>query len=333
MEESSSLKLLRKFIKDECSVSELEAVKKLINEGIDESLWQQLLLEEQTTIEAFTPSLNKEYADSLYRKIKDRIQSSPKPAGKQRQLSFLKWASSIAAALLIGMFIFYQISVNNTSVTGNELMRVATQSKERKHLQMADSSSVWINGKSSLRFPEIFSTSKREVFLEGEGFFSIKKDSKKPFIVHTGGIAVKVLGTSFNVKSFTDDNETTITLATGKIAVESAENEVIELVPGEQLAYSKKQKTFRKTMVDANDSYAWRKGVLLFKSTPLAEIVVSLERWYGVHISITDEQLGHTLITLKQKEGSLQEVLDVLAFSAKLDYVVRGDSVILTKTN
>ncbi len=151
--------------------------------------------------------------------------------------------------------------------------------------------------------------------------------------METGPLAIKVLGTSFNIKSFESDEEMIITLATGKVDILRGEERIAALIPGEQLAYSKRDSTFRKTSVNIGLSYAWREGVLQFNSTPLKEVAPVLERWYGVHIHIADAALGQTRITLRQRDDNLTNVLNILAFTAGLEYSMNGDSITISKQN
>jgi len=330
MEDKQALELIRKYLRNTCSADELREVRKLIRQGIDDTLWNQALQEEQVLIDK-PITLQKDYSKALYDKINKRITHQPAARGAQRYMSWAKWSAGIAASLIAAYFLIQYVNgFRNEEPT---LAALTTQYHERKQLVLNDSSQVWINSASTLRYPQSFATKQRKVVLEGEAFFEVKKDATRPFVVETGPLAVKVLGTSFNIRSFESDSEMIITLATGKVDIIRNEERIASLVPGEQLIYNKRDSTFRKTSANIASSHAWRDGVLTFSSTPLSEVIPVLERWYGVHITIADDSLAETRITLRQSDDSLNNMLDILAFTAGLEYTINGNSVTLFKQN
>lgn len=331
MKDKQSLHLIKKYLRDECSAAELLVVKKMIQAGIDESVWQEAIQSEQSSA-ATSNTLTKDHSEALFNKINTRLAAAGTATrGRQRTLYRFLWPTGIAASLITGTLLFY---LTMPSDKGEILqLAVSTQLREQKQLVLDDSSKVWVNSNSTLHYPENFSSSyRRSVSLEGEAFFQVKRNTSKPFVVETGNLAVVVLGTSFNVKSFTDEEQTLITLATGKVEVRRHEKLMATLLPGEQLVYRKADSTFYKRSADVSESYAWREGTLQFTSIPLAEVAPALERWYGVHISISDSSLRKTRITLKQHHERLKNVLDILAYTTPLQYSVKGDTITLFKT-
>jgi ferric-dicitrate binding protein FerR (iron transport regulator) len=327
MEEQHTLDLIRKFIRNECSSDELDAVQALIRSGIDESLWQRALQEEQTSVEDKEIVLDAEHNRILYSKIGERIVGK-KPRVRQIYIHWLGWTAAAAASVILGFFVFTWWS-GSALEDGRELL-VSTQYHEHRELKLGDGSQVWVNSRSALRYPERFSRDQRKVYLEGEAFFQITKDPEKPFIVQTGRISVRVLGTSFNVKSFDNEDQTVITLTSGKVQVQGHDGHTEEMIPGDQMVYNKTAGRFHKQRVDVTGSSAWRENVLQFTSAPLPEVLRALERWYGVHIRIAGPELEDTRITFRQRDQGLKKILDMLAFTARMNYAIQGDSVILS---
>lgn len=325
MEDKDVLELIRKFIRNECSAPELAKVQELIRKGVDESIWQHALQQEEASIGPNDFQLDQEHAKQLYEQISRRT-AAPKPQGRQRSMRRLMWPMAAAASLVMGYFLFVSWPVGE-AVAPEKI--VSTQYHEHRELVLEDSSHIWMNSKSTLRYPERFASAQRKVFLEGEAFFQITKNPDRPFIVQAGNLAIRVLGTSFNIKSFENENQTVVTLATGKVEIEWGGHHPITLVPGERLTYTKSDGMFQKTAVDASESYAWRDGMWQFTSVPLREVSQALERRYGVQVYITDPQLEHTRITFRQRDQDLNEMLDMLAFTAKFSYTIKGDSVLL----
>lgn len=325
MEDKHTFELIRKFMRNECSAQELLEVNALIRQGIDESLWQRAMQREQESMEGKNFAMGQAHATMLYEKINKRMQV---PRARQVSVNWLKWSSAVAASLAIGYFLFLQIRIWQDKNV-HELL-TSTQYHERRVLLLTDSSQIWMNSKSTFRYPKRFVSEQRKVSLDGEAFFHVKRDVNKPFIVQAGDMAIRVLGTSFNVKSFSNDDETTITLATGKVEVQWGESHKVELVPGEQLIYNKRDGSFNKTTVDVSESYAWRDGIIQFTRATLPDVARELERWYGVQVYIADPALEKTRITFRQRDQNLKEILEVLAFTANLNYTIQGNSVTLS---
>jgi transmembrane sensor len=311
--------LLKKFINNTCSHEDLAQVDQILKAGVAEEVWLQLM-DEFAQLEERTP-LAQHHINKLYASIEERISHS-KPGGKQISLfSNPKRMIGIAASLLLIAFastLFF--IVKEKSSTSIVLMKLAKE-QQRKQVGVSDGSQIWINSQSSLEYPEQFKDDLREVKLEGEAFFEVAKEAARPFVVHTQNVSVKVLGTSFNVKSYNEDDDIIITLATGKVQVE-VEGHQEFLTPGEQLVYYKRNKTFKRLRVDPASTYAWREGWLVFNSAQLVDITKTMERTYGVKISIEGETLKQTNVTLKLKDENINNVLEVLSFSAGFHYEI-----------
>lgn len=156
-------------------------------------------------------------------------------------------------------------------------------------LILSDGTIVWMNAESMLRYPTSFSGSKREVFLEGEAFFEVARDTKHPFIVNTDRHSVEALGTSFNISAYPDSKVYT-TLAEGKVKVKTSNSSVI-LVPNFQAIIEMETDEIVTRQVPANLFTSWTKGNYEFRNTSLEEIVAQLSRWYNVDIYFKNESL------------------------------------------
>ncbi|SFE45063.1 FecR family protein [Chitinophaga sp. CF118] len=154
-------------------------------------------------------------------------------------------------------------------------------------LRLSDGTEVTLNSATKLKFPFTFEGDKREVYLEGEAYFNIAK-SVNPFIVHTSKGDITVLGTEFNVNTYTKDVLKTA-LVKGAVNV-SFNNKVVRLKPGEELTWNKDEHTI--TELDERITLSWIQGVLYFHNTPLSEIALMIERWYAVPVQIDDNTLA-----------------------------------------
>lgn len=150
-------------------------------------------------------------------------------------------------------------------------------------VELSDGTRVWLNAESKLRYPVNFIGETREVELEGEAIFEVTKNKEKPFRVHTIEGVVEVLGTTFNVSSYSDDESEEITLVEGSVLVESGHERNI-LKPGEQLEYTKVSQAIVLKKVDTNIYTAWRDGIFVFDEENLENIMRKIARWYDVDI-------------------------------------------------
>lgn len=151
-------------------------------------------------------------------------------------------------------------------------------------IELADGSRVWLNSETEFRYPVNFTGNCRKVYLKGEAYFEVAKDTEKPFVVSTAGeVDVRVLGTHFNVASYQDDEEVVTTLAEGSVEVASGE-EAVRIRPNEQILFNKNSHTFSRRQVDATVYSAWKDGKFIFEDQTLEQIMKQLQRWYEMDV-------------------------------------------------
>ena len=317
------ISLLRKFVGNQCSTKELRQIDALMKKGISSEVWLKVL--DKTEPDYTETPLTQQEVERIFNKVQNRIGTDQR--GKQVFLSNGKWVTGLAASVIIFVVAFIGF-INRPQQTALPWITSVALEQERRHVLIPDGSEIWINNRSSLRYPEQFDSGMRNVALEGEAFFNVAHDAERPFVVSTQQIAIHVLGTSFNVRSYSDDDEIVITLATGKVEIKlDGRREV--LTPGEQLRYNKRTQTFARFQVDPRNQYAWKDGWLVFNSTPLGQIAKRIERAYGMKVLFEDNNLRLIRISLKHKEKNLHNLLDVLAFSAGAAYELKGDTIIM----
>lgn len=177
------------------------------------------------------------------------------------------------------------------------------------HFTLSDGTKVWMNAASTLKYPTKFAADSRTIFASGEIYLEVAKDAKRPFYVAIDGITIKVLGTSFNIRAYENENDTKVTLIEGKIAAQTNDKEYT-LTPGKQL---KRGKTFGGVgirTVDPTEIIAWTKGYYVFKKSRLQDVATTLQNWYGVTIMMTSEISSTTTYTgVVNKKESLDVFL------------------------
>lgn len=186
------------------------------------------------------------------------------------------------------------------------------------HFMLSDGTEIWMNASSSLRYPVKFGTDSRTIYASGEIYLEVAKDSSRPFCVILNNLTVQVLGTSFNIHAYPEENETKITLTEGKISAKIG-NQNHLLMPGKQLSLDECSGEIKIQEVNTDDVLAWRRGFYVFKQCGLKKVISTLQRWYNVDINIANErvtQVTYTGVVNKEEPietflRRLQEVSDV----------------------
>ncbi len=177
---------------------------------------------------------------------------------------------------------------------------------------LSDGTKVWMNAASSLRYPVKFAADSRTIYASGEVYLEVAKDNRRPFSVVVDGMRIEVLGTCFNVRAYSHEDETRVTLAEGKVAARVGEKKYT-LMPGKQLCLKEISGEVDVQTVDVDDVLAWKRGFYVFKKCNLAEVASTLQCWYDVEIVLEGEVAAHTTYTgVVNKEEAIDVFLDRL---------------------
>lgn len=316
--------LLSKYTNNRCTAEELAEVKAILQSGLYQEEWLAVMEEEAT--DDVTGGSEMPGTGFNTAKVFARINASTTPIVKHYPY---KWAIGIAATLLISLAAGYLLLHNNyTSKQQDYIARQVTHAGERKIITLTDGSRVILNNRSELRYSSQFAANKREVYLKGEAFFDVKHDIKRPFIVHTDQLKVQVLGTSFNVKSYQNDNHTSVGVVTGKVGVNGQHTKrTYMLLPGNVLSCDKRAAAFQQLNLSTDEILGWQKGLMSFHQETLEEIIPELERWYDVSVILNSKQLLKKRITASFSRKPLNEVLEILSKTAGFTYVINKNQV------
>jgi transmembrane sensor len=205
--------------------------------------------------------------------------------------------------------------------------------KGRKSIvQLPDGSVVRLNSESRITYPEHFSNHERVVHLVGEAFFEVKENKESPFSVVTGDIITTVLGTSFNIQAWDDESTINVSLAAGKVSVSkigSSIGQAYYLNPGEKIIHEKNSNVFNMMNFDNLEEMGWKDGVLVFKQANLSEVINKISRWYDVEFELIGRQNEAWSFDGRFINESLNDVLETLSYTYKIDYKFVNKKVIL----
>lgn len=243
---------------------------------------------------------------------------------------FYRFAAILVLGVLIGgLVVKYSAKQDSLFITS-----VAPKGSVSQMI-LADSTLVYLNAGSELRYSPETKQNKREVFLKGEAWFDVKKNPKKPFVVHTPYYLVRVTGTNFNVKAYEADSEITTTLEEGEVKISSSENlkmeKEITLLPGEQLVFNKNSKEMVIKEVDTKLFTSWKDNKLMFLKMSFGDLIILLERKYGVEIKVDNPDILNYHYTGTIKNESILEILEIIKHTIPIQYKIDGQEIHIYK--
>ncbi|WP_302306390.1 FecR family protein [Bacteroides finegoldii] len=240
---------------------------------------------------------------------------------KLKRICFRVAAVLIPVLFIIGFYI--QLNSKVDLFGTSEYEEVVVGKGERIQIMFQDGTRVYINSDSKLKYPKKFALNTREVFLEGEAYFVVAKNKNRPFIVNLNGPAIQVVGTSFNVQDYPENKDIVVCLDEGSINLTLPTEKKYPVRPGERLIYNKESNECTiSRMEDMHRLSMWKQNVIVFKDTPLPEVIKVLNRWYDVDFKIEDERALTYVYTLTSDNTLLEKVLMDLEKIApvKFDY-------------
>lgn len=223
----------------------------------------------------------------------------------------LRYAAIFLLPIMTGIAVW---NISDRTHKNPDMLECYVPNGEQKTIVLPDGSHIQLNAGSLLIYPEKFTSSKRQIYLYGEGNFTVKKQTT-PFIVKAGVLNIEVLGTKFNVEAYPGSHTITTTLENGCVKVYNNTHATSEitLVPNEQLIYTTDANSFITKTVEASDYSAWMNGELRFINKTLDEILFTLERKYDVRFLVDTEIKGSDLFTMKFKpHETIEDALFVL---------------------
>lgn len=196
---------------------------------------------------------------------------------------------------------------------------VASAPGQQRFYVLPDSSRVYLFPNSSLELPDNYGRGSREIILKGRGFFEVQEDAATPFYVHAGSLHTKVLGTSFEVNTV-DTARVSVIVRTGKVAVQYQGRDLAVLTPDKRLQYDVLGQDVRIDSVNASYLCGWKSGELAFQQAPLPDALRAISDWYNVPIHIENSQWLSEAVTIRFKNQTIQEVMDLLSKTIGFQY-------------
>lgn len=324
-----SEEIINRYLTGQCSEEELIEVNAWMKES-EENARQLFRMEEIYHLGKFD-----QYTDEqrILRAEKQLYKKLDEEKGKQSKIlsmhRWMKYAAVIAAMLVMGGGIGYWFYQSGN----NQQMMVAVASEGIvKEVVLPDGSKVWLNNAATLKYPREFSEKERNVYLEGEAYFEVTKNRHKPFTVQSDAIRVRVLGTTFNLKSDKRCRIAEATLIEGEIEVKGNKEEgQIILTPGQRAELNKNNGRLTVKQVDAKLDAVWHDNLIPFQKADIFTITKALERFYNVKIILSpDIQTGKTYSGVLKRKSNIESVLKSLQNSIPIDYKIVGNNIFIS---
>lgn len=331
-------KLLRRYRSGQCTAEESAIIDR----------WYSSFENHKVTgIANNDPEKLHELKIEMFRNIANRIdhaeQTPAEPEVRKLHFNFQTLAR-VAAILLvgtaIGMFFYTRevaVGPDHDALAkndGHDTEEVSTATVPGP-IYLADGSVVWLKGDSRLEYPESFTGDTREVTLVGEAFFDVARDPKKRFIIHSANFTTRVLGTSFNIKAYGNEDAHEVAVVTGEVVVSVKEpsDKAMEVVltPNQKVVYSKKENSL--VQYDAADSEnynAFRESKLAFDEVPLMDIVKVLNAEYDVEISLSNDAMQNCIVTADLTNESPEVGIEILSKAVSASVTTDGRKVLLS---
>ncbi len=315
MTESEFIQLLDRFEKGLCTPRE----KELLEQWLDAMKEGGSPFKSSSEKNRIKMALHK----SIYRKAKISQGRSMLFSPFEGQVNVGMWLR-VAASILIAVALGYGLL--KSDIMGHSRSVYKTEAGQKTTIILPDNTTVTLNGNSSLSYRDNWNEEKfRSVDLSGEAYFEVTSNAQKPFVVNTAGISIKVLGTTFNVKSYDEDERVETTLVEGKVSIEKMTkghpaHEIIELSPDQKATFNKESRKIILEQVKPESEAAWIRGSLVFEDEPFSEIIKDLERLYGVKIFVKDKAALQCTFNIRLEGESLEEVLKLFSLSEDVKY-------------
>ncbi|HNJ94703.1 MAG TPA: FecR domain-containing protein [Ferruginibacter sp.] len=376
MKEEKFWLLLSKKITGEATAEELLLLEELLQHNPEWQATLETLQEFWNSRPAVNSIDNQQKANDAYLSHVNRLKGQVLDFGNTEEVTayrieapvrkpFYKRLATyaVAVSLVAALSLVYFLSANAdhgklATVSENPANKIMVEQGSRTKIQLPDGSQVWVNSGSTISYENFYKANTREVQLNGEAYFDVVRDPEHPFIVHTSGIDIKVLGTAFNVKAYQAESTIEATLIHGSIEVinknrpgspkimlkpheklvyskypvADTRDQRAEVKPAEPDAYSITIKPLSKEIADSNIvETAWVYNKLSFEDERFEDLAHKMEKWYNLRIVIENEKLKNYRISGSFINETPEEALKELQFLVPFSYVLKNNEVRITR--
>lgn len=264
--------------------------------------------------------------------------------------SIIRYAAIFIIALLLGGVGFYALNYKPVKPTEPLFTTYVSPLGARSYVQLNDGSEIWLNAGTTLKCPNNFGVNSRKLFLAGEAFFDVVKNSKIPFVVKTEEIDIVALGTQFNVKAYKEESTIETTLVEGSVKLVSSKVKLSDnliLKPNEKAVYTKKNKSIERInnqlettelnsekpklkiieSIEIEPVISWKNNRWIIQNEKLGDLAVKLERRFGVNFVFDSNILKEYSFGGTLQDENLEQIMEAISFSSPVKYIIDNKTV------
>lgn len=257
---------------------------------------------------------------------------------RARASQLLRVAAVILFAALAGFVVYQQISSQSPPEKASVepvLREIAMEKGQRGSLTLSDGTKVKLNAESRITLPNTFEPEVREVTLEGEAYFDVFPNADRPFVIRTNKAVIRVLGTAFAIRSYSEDSSVRVVVREGRVSLQSPEIDISDraiLGAGEMgRLYLADNRITTEKVEDLDLFLSWTNGYLKFKDTPMKEVAIQLERKYDIEVKFNQPELKELRLTAELRSRSIKYNLDAISTSLEVEYEMDQQMVVFYK--
>ncbi|PHN05934.1 FecR family protein [Flavilitoribacter nigricans] len=327
-------KLLNKYIRNECELAELEEVLRWFREKagtadgkqIMRESWEQFQWREEPSDVDFERML-----DRLHHQINLSDRTGEKGLKQPFQRLIIRQLMRAAAILFVPVLAVLLLSYLRGELlfqggADAEWISIETPIGSKTQFNLPDGSIVWLNHGSSLKYPRRFRPGQREVELEGEAYFEVTSNPRKPFRVRSGQLQVVAVGTEFNVLAYPEDTTLEVTLVEGRVDIRQelrdGPHTLYQMQPDEHLIFQKRAQRLIPAKVSPDKYVAWRSNRLIFDNDTFDEVINRLSRWFNVDFTLEDPELSKYTYTATFSSETLPQILELMELATPIAYEI-----------
>lgn len=315
--------IIERYIKNQVNDEEKAWVESLFATGEKNYLLRRYMEENWNNIDSehttFVPDLGNILHD-IHKKIKTQKSERLSPARKIISV-YTRVAAVLLFPLIAAGLIYIQYSKRITPAADiKSIASIYAPLGSRVSFVLPDSTKGMLNSGSKLSYALPFS-GKRNVNLEGEAWFEVKKDASHPFEIKAGASTVNVVGTCFNLSAYPTEDYVEVVLQEGEVNFSSSKNkDKISVFPSERLVYHNGEAV--KNVADPEKYKAWTEGKLVFRNEPMSEVARRIERWYNIKMNLADKELQKYSFRATFEDDSLEDVLRYICLTSPIRYSI-----------
>ena len=273
--------------------------------------------------------------DELSHQVRANIERQIKPIKLYTPPRWIWYASGLAAMLLIVMGLSFYLNVDSptklsrisSDIPLSDWAKYENSSAKVLKIDLPDGSIVWLQPKTLLSYNQSDRVY-RQVNLKGEAFFDVKRDETRPFLIYSGKMTTKVLGTSFNVKAYPETDKFEVSVVTGKVSVTNESEKEVFITPKQQVILETKTDNLTINEIPKDKTFYWELASLSFDNTPMESVINSIEQNYNVSIDLSPK-LKACRLSGNFTNEHLATILEIVCRSLEAEYIIDGDRVIL----